>query len=1019
MSAKKSSKKTGTSSKKRTNSRRTASHPSSGWSSASRSRSAAKAPMDSRLKSEIAGWVIVLIMLLLTLGIYLQGQMGAFGTLVNKVFVGLFGFSAYLLTLYTLVLSLMKLFGAQGRKLWSKLWIGYPILLLVSALLHIINSENLNTPGLMYENASVRTGGLAGGLIGRFLTGVIGRTGAIIVIIFLLIILLIVLTEHSFVSGLKKAGRKTQQGTQKVRDHAQEYARYQKERNQERRQIRLEKEKEQEEERAKQGRFRDQISLNDFEAAAGTGDNDKLSAKEKVYPTDGRLTESKPKENRNEVSDNNETSSKGQEKFRDALSKVDQKVKTKPIRRLEPIDDGAVDIPLLDSSFSSSTAGRQAESSSQKIKVTGIEEKPGTDAQEIQERSGAEEPVMSDGNVIVHGNGMDRIVEEDLTPEEFFGPDDVPVTEEDLSHEEEVPEGSPDPEAAQGTSTAEDQSSEKADLQETSPEEASSLETSSAEISSDEKSSPDTSHISTDKVFAKEEFPTGMTDQQDILKAAGATVSNDAAVEKKPGPSSKYMFPPIDLLAEGKNDDGGVSRDQLLASARKLETALRNYKVEAKVIQVNRGPTVTRYELQPAQGVKVSSIVNLTDDIAMNLAASSIRVEAPIPGKNAVGIEIPNKENSIVMLRDVIDSDTFRSSKSKLTFALGKDIDGAVRVADIAKMPHLLIAGATGSGKSVCINSMIISLIYKSDPNDVKLILIDPKIVELSIYNGIPHLLLPVVTDVKQAAGTLNWAVQEVIRRYKQFADLNVRDLKGYNAAVEEDPELGLAKLPQIVIIIDELADLMMVASKEVEASICRLAQLARAAGMHLVIATQRPSVDVITGLIKANIPSRIAFAVASGVDSRTILDSVGAEKLLGRGDMLFWPMTSSKAVRIQGAFVSDKEVENVVSFVKQNGTAQYDDLMMDELKQGQKDPSGTDDEVDEYLNDAAKLVIEKQKASISFLQRAFRIGFNRAARLMDALEERGIVSADEGTGKPRKVLMTMQEWESEWNARQ
>ena len=403
----------------------------------------------------------------------------------------------------------------------------------------------------------------------------------------------------------------------------------------------------------------------------------------------------------------------------------------------------------------------------------------------------------------------------------------------------------------------------------------------------------------------------------------------------------------------------------------------------------------------------------------MNLAASSIRVEAPIPGKNAVGIEIPNKENSIVMLRDVIDSDTFRSSKSKLTFALGKDIDGAVRVADIAKMPHLLIAGATGSGKSVCINSMIISLIYKSDPNDVKLILIDPKIVELSIYNGIPHLLLPVVTDVKQAAGTLNWAVQEMTRRYKQFADLNVRDLKGYNAAVEEDPELGLAKLPQIVIIIDELADLMMVASKEVEASICRLAQLARAAGMHLVIATQRPSVDVITGLIKANIPSRIAFAVASGVDSRTILDSVGAEKLLGRGDMLFWPMTSSKAVRIQGAFVSDKEVENVVSFVKQNGTAQYDDLMMDELKQGQKDPSGTDDEVDEYLNDAAKLVIEKQKASISFLQRAFRIGFNRAARLMDALEERGIVSADEGTGKPRKVLMTMQEWESEWNARQ
>ena len=442
-----------------------------------------------------------------------------------------------------------------------------------------------------------------------------------------------------------------------------------------------------------------------------------------------------------------------------------------------------------------------------------------------------------------------------------------------------------------------------------------------------------------------------------------------------------------------------------------------NFGVEAKVVQVNRGPAVTRFELQPKTGVKVSRIVSLTDDIAMNLAAQSIRIEAPIPGKSAVGIEVPNKETSMVTLREVIDSDTFRKSSSKLTFALGKDIDGEVRVADVAKMPHMLIAGATGSGKSVCINSLIVSLIYKADPNDVKLILIDPKVVELSVYNGIPHLLLPVVNEPKQASATLNWAVQEMTRRYKKFAEMNVRDVRGYNQLVEDSKDETLRKMPQIVIIIDELADLMMVASKEVEASICRLAQMARAAGMHLVIATQRPSVDVITGLIKANIPSRIAFAVSSGIDSRTILDSIGAEKLLGKGDMLFAPIGASKPVRIQGTFVSDKEVEDVVEFVKKSGSAQYDESILQGLTRStESDESGISDEIDEYLEEAMGFVIDKQKASISMLQRQFRIGFNRAARLMDALEEKGVVGEDEGS-KPRKVLWSKEEYESYKNA--
>ena len=452
-----------------------------------------------------------------------------------------------------------------------------------------------------------------------------------------------------------------------------------------------------------------------------------------------------------------------------------------------------------------------------------------------------------------------------------------------------------------------------------------------------------------------------------------------------------------------------------------LKQTLKTFGVNVTITDISQGPAVTRYELQPEMGVKVSKIVNLSDDIKLNLAATDIRIEAPIPGKAAIGIEVPNKENSMVLLRDLLESDNFKNFKSKLSFAVGKDIAGQTVVTDIAKMPHVLIAGSTGSGKSVCINTLIMSILYKASPEDVKLIMVDPKVVELSVYNGIPHLLLPVVTDPKKAAGALHWGVNEMTERYKKFEDMHVRDLKGYNKKVEEMTENGGAelpqKLPQIVIIVDELADLMMVAPGEVEESICRLAQLARAAGIHLVIATQRPSVDVITGLIKANMPSRIAFAVSSGVDSRTILDMNGAEKLLGKGDMLFYPQGYPKPVRVQGAFVSDKEVADVVDYLKENNDVQSQDEVNQQIEamgSGAGDApgkSGGENERDMYFADAGRFIIDKDKASIGMLQRVFKIGFNRAARIMDQLCEYGVVGEEEGT-KPRKVLMTEEQFE-------
>ncbi len=472
-----------------------------------------------------------------------------------------------------------------------------------------------------------------------------------------------------------------------------------------------------------------------------------------------------------------------------------------------------------------------------------------------------------------------------------------------------------------------------------------------------------------------------------------------------------YEFPPIEILSEPEKRTLKGGKKAVTDTATRLQKTLYSFGVSAKVENVSVGPAITRYELKPAEGVRVSKIANLADDIALNLAAESIRIEAPIPGKQAVGIEVPNKENEVVHLREIIATEEFQNHKSKLAFALGKDVAGKEVVTDIGKMPHVLIAGATGSGKSVCINTLISSIIYKAKPSEVKLVMVDPKVVELSVYNGIPHLLIPVVTDPRKAAGALAWAVQEMENRYQTFAGKGVRDLKGYNEAIEKGD--GFGKLPQIVIIIDELADLMMVAAKDVEESICRLAQKARAAGMHLVIATQRPSVDVITGIIKANIPSRISFAVSSQVDSRTILDMVGAEKLLGKGDMLFYPSGAPKPTRIQGAFVSDGEVEKIVDFLKANGEVTYNEDIIESIENANKSDkeletqaNDEDDDTDPLLMEAIDVVVETKQASTSFIQRRFKVGYARAGRIIDQMEERGVISGYQGS-KPREVLLS------------
>lgn len=501
------------------------------------------------------------------------------------------------------------------------------------------------------------------------------------------------------------------------------------------------------------------------------------------------------------------------------------------------------------------------------------------------------------------------------------------------------------------------------------------------------------------KEIRKENTPTALDNTEMALQA-------EENLAKKI-PVTSYVFPPVDLMKKPKAKQMQMNEHQLQQKAALLENTLQNFHVDARVLNVTQGSSVTRYEVQPAVGVKVSSITKLADDIALNLRAKSIRIEAPIPGKAAVGIEVENEKPDMVSIRELIDSKEFRNASSKISFAVGKDISGRNVIANLKEMPHLLIAGATGSGKSVCINTIITSLLYKASPDEVKLILIDPKVVELGNYNGIPHLLVPVVTDPKKAAAALNWAVNEMTQRYKYFAEESVKDLDSYNELMRANQEPDKV-LPKIVIIIDELADLMMVAPSQVEESICRLAQLARAAGMHLIVATQRPSVDVVTGLIKANIPSRIAFSVSSQVDSRTILDVGGAEKLLGKGDMLYSPVGENKPLRIQGPYISDSETARIIDFVKKQGESSYDESVVQTIETPEKSQYG--EVSDELTEDAIAFILKQKKASVSMLQRRFRIGYNRAASIIDEIEARGIISPADGS-KPRQVLYTEEEY--------
>lgn len=501
------------------------------------------------------------------------------------------------------------------------------------------------------------------------------------------------------------------------------------------------------------------------------------------------------------------------------------------------------------------------------------------------------------------------------------------------------------------------------------------------------------------KEIRKENTPTALDNTEMALQA-------EENLAKKI-PATSYVFPPVDLMKKPRAKQMQMNEHQLQQKAALLENTLQNFHVDARVLNVTQGSSVTRYEVQPAVGVKVSSITKLADDIALNLRAKSIRIEAPIPGKAAVGIEVENEKPDMVSIRELIDSKEFRNAASKISFAVGKDISGRNVIANLKEMPHLLIAGATGSGKSVCINTIITSLLYKASPDEVKLILIDPKVVELGNYNGIPHLLVPVVTDPKKAAAALNWAVNEMTQRYKFFAEESVKDLDSYNELMRANQEPDKV-LPKIVIIIDELADLMMVAPSQVEESICRLAQLARAAGMHLIVATQRPSVDVVTGLIKANIPSRIAFSVSSQVDSRTILDVGGAEKLLGKGDMLYSPVGENKPLRIQGPYISDSETARIIDFVKKQGENGYDESVIQTIETPEKSQYG--EVSDELTEDAIAFILKQKKASVSMLQRRFRIGYNRAASIIDEIEARGIISPADGS-KPRQVLYTEEEY--------
>ena len=888
------------------------------------------------------------------------GIIGPVGNAISGVLFGIFGFTAYIAPI-VIFLAVAFWFANEGNPTAVRKMIAGVVLFLMLGVIcdliaRIAGSMEQYDIKLLYTNCSTgkKGGGILAGSICYLLLHYLETVGTVLVVLLCSVISLILVTERSFLNSMRNGG-----------DRIRELSREDAVRRRENAQIRRQEQEERNSQREEARRIRE-------EERRIREEERRLRAEEKENE---QILNAIPRREKKVSGVMMDTSLKKQE--------------TQPVGRREDIheivyEEDAQEIPVVEET-------RVTSSDFDKIKVTGMH-------QVTMQEAAAEEPYE------------EIPVEEVTSAATFKKPFErreswqeeaallTPQAESIRIHKEDIPEPVEEP------VTEWQSSSDMRQLQpETEPVVREPAETATAEsrirpkITAPEP--PKGNSLAEDQIH------------KDIAKAAKQ-------------PPAEYRIPPLSLLQKGKAATGDSSRE-LKETAMRLQQTLNTFGVKVTITDISQGPSVTRYELQPEQGVKVSKIVGLADDIKLNLAATDIRIEAPIPGKAAIGIEVPNKENMTVALRDLLESKEFQEFNSNIAFAVGKDIAGKTVVADIAKMPHMLIAGATGSGKSVCINTLIMSILYKAHPDDVKLIMVDPKVVELSVYNGIPHLLIPVVTDPKKASAALHWGVSEMEDRYRKFADYNVRDLKGYNKKIETMPvpegEEAPKKMPQIVIIVDELADLMMVCPGEVEESICRLAQLARAAGIHLIIATQRPSVDVITGLIKANMPSRVAFSVSSGVDSRTILDMNGAEKLLGKGDMLFYPQGYSKPARVQGAFVSDKEVSDVVDYLKNqalgNTYSNYAEDIEEKIKNigssGGSSGSGAGggNDRDEYFEEAARFIIDKDKASIGMLQRVLKIGFNRAARIMDQLCEYGVVGEEEGT-KPRKVLMSMEQFE-------
>ena len=919
-----------------------------------------------RFGDSILDEVILIVIIVISAVVFISqitSKMGVVGQVIGGLFQGLLGISGVLLPVLVIIYCIWMLMSEERKWPLVRAFGGALFLLTVASAAYLFHPLNVSGDlGFakkameLFDSGSLTNGGLIGGLFGGGLFGLLDALGSVIVLLAMLVISIILATGRSFFGAM---------GT--LADHQKV-----------RRQVRNEKIK---------------------------NKADRIRQEEKMEAARLEKQEAKRRRVMNKEDFNielHEVEATEHPEVKETVFR--QKKQDYSVKKREPIYDFVKEneMPMEEPKWDFNVVFGG------KLQVDELEQGTQMPPQST-ERFKVVEPLKE----VAKKQEPVEMTEEEAVYEKIFGEDN---TAENMA--EETPEEAWDMEsqaaalAAEAMRAAEEKTdfhfADLEDAEETASQEMDMLEVEEPMAEEEmpvEEVQPVVEEMPAD-VPAPEPVKTETTSpeaQKDAAQQPAASAPAEPA--EKP-----YVFPPISLLGRDPGNSSGSGILEQQKNGRKLEMTLKSFGVEARVINVSAGPTVTRYEVSPSQGVKVSKIVNLADDIALNLAASGIRIEAPIPGKAAVGIEVPNKETKSVYLRTVLESDAFRKHPSKLAFALGEDITGNPIVTDIAKMPHLLIAGATGSGKSVCINTLITSILYKADPKEVKLLLVDPKVVELSVYNGIPHLLIPVVTDPKKASAALNWAVREMLERYNDFAACGVRDIKGFNAMKEEkgEPE---AKMPQIVIIIDELADLMMAAPGEVEDSICRLAQMARAAGMHLIIATQRPSVDVITGVIKANIPSRLAFAVSSGIDSRTILDMVGAEKLLGKGDMLFYPSGQAKPSRVQGAFVTDKEVEQIVDFLRKSSRPGYTQEMVDQITAVAKTASGPSEETDEFFEQAVDLILEKEKASVSMLQRQFRIGYNRAARLMDELERRGLVGPEEGS-KPRKVLITRAQWE-------